>query len=171
MKIVRVHMHRKRCIAKIRWKQRLNELQYELTGFCGRDRSIVINLVLQWRNASFATSEAKKLLWLQGDVKRHQQTETLVKWRNRNCKLIEWPNFPFFFFWEGTTEVRFVKRIVHRHIVQNSSCRNIIIEQIFARTGKTFLQKKSTYMTLYSRLDSKETSTPSEAYCTVLNYI
>ena len=102
--------------------------------------------------------------------KRHLQTETLVKWRNRNCKLIEWPNFPFF-FWEGTTEVRFVERIVHRHIVQNSSCRNIIIEQIFARTGKTFLEKKSTYMTLYSRPDSKETSTPSEAYCTVLNYI
>ena len=84
---------------------------------------------------------------------------------------IDWVTQFSFFFWEGTTEVRFVERIVHRHIVQNSSCRNIIIEQIFARTGKTFLEKKSTYMTLYSRLDSKETSTPSEAYCTVLNYI
>ena len=40
-------MHRKRCIVKIQWKQRLNELQYELTGFCGRDRSLGLNHLLQ----------------------------------------------------------------------------------------------------------------------------
>ena len=76
-----------------------------------------------------------------------------------------------FFFSEGTTEVRFVERIVvHRHIVQNFSCRNKIIEQIFAWTGIKFLEKKTSYLSLYS-LNSKETSTPSEAYFTVLNYI
>ena len=84
---------------------------------------------------------------------------------------IDWVTQFSFFFCEETKEVRFVERIVHRHIVQNSSCRNKIIEQIFAWTEIKFLEKKITYMTLYSKLNSKETSTPSEAYCTVLNYI
>ena len=101
--------------------------------------------------------------------KRHLQTETLV---NEEIEIeIDWVNQFSFFFCEGTTEVRFVERIVHRHLVQNFSCRNKIIEQIFAWTGIKFLEKKTTYFTLYSKLNSKETSTPSEAYCTVLNYI
>ena len=145
---------RKRCIAKIQWKQRLDALQLELNGFCGHDRSIGINLVLQWGNASFASSTNRNF----GKIKKPKLK-------------IDWVSQFFFFFCEGTTEVRFVERIVHRHIVQNSSCRNILIEQIFARTGIKFLNRKTTYLTLYSKLDSKETSTPSEAYCTVLNYI
>ena len=47
IKIVQLHIQRRRCIARIPRKQILNELQHEPTGFCGRDRSLGINLVLQ----------------------------------------------------------------------------------------------------------------------------
>ena len=103
-------------------------------------------------------------------IRKHLQTETLV---NEEIEIENCLSDSIFLFllWQQKSEVRFVERIVHRHIVQNSSCRNIIIEQIFAWTGIKFLEKKTTYLTLYSKLNSKETSTPSEAYCMVLNYI
>ena len=47
MKIVQLHIQRRRCIARIPRKQILNELQHEPTGFYGRDRRLGINLVLQ----------------------------------------------------------------------------------------------------------------------------